>query len=84
MISAILITNNLCNNKNNAREKYIKFLSSGCSKPPMELLKDIDVDLTKEETFNKAFEIIKSYIEEYEKLANQTLSIDKEKDSLTM
>lgn len=84
MISAILITNNLCNNKNNAREKYIKFLSSGCSKPPMELLKDIDVDLTKEETFNKAFEIIKSYIEEYEKLANQTLSIDKEKDSLTI
>lgn len=55
-ISALIIADRLLNDST-FKEKYIKFLSSGGSKYPLELLKDIDIDLTDEKVINKAFEL---------------------------
>ncbi|MGM9878401.1 MAG: oligoendopeptidase F [Bacilli bacterium] len=55
-ISALIIADRLLNDST-FKDKYIKFLSSGGSKYPLELLKDIDIDLTDEKVINKAFEL---------------------------
>ena len=68
LISAIIISDLLFNNVENARENYIKFLSSGCTKPPVELLKIAGVNLDDEKTFDKVFDIMQYFINEYEKL----------------
>lgn len=70
LISAIIISEKLFNKENNARENYIKFLSSGSIKPPVELLKIAGVNLEKEETFDLVFDIMQNYLTEYEKLIN--------------
>lgn len=67
LICAINISNKLLSEENFAK-KYLKFLSSGCSKDPISLLKIADCDLTKEKTFDDAFEVCKGYIDEWKKL----------------
>lgn len=60
-VSALCIVQNLLED-GNYYKKYINFLKSGCSKPPVELLKDIGVDLTTDEPYNKAFKFIENII----------------------
>ncbi len=60
-ISAIKISNKILNEKGFA-QKYIKFLSSGCSKDPISLLKIADCDLTDENTFDDAFKVCEDYL----------------------
>ena len=55
-ISALLIADNLLHD-DSFKDKYIKFLSSGNTMYPLELLKTIDIDLTDENVLNRAFEI---------------------------
>ena len=65
MISAIYLTEKVIPNNS---KKYINFLKSGSTKPPIELLLDAGVNLYDEETFNSAFDIIKKLIENWEEL----------------
>ena len=55
-ISALLIVDKLLSDSS-FKDKYIKFLSSGNTKYPLDLLKSIDIDLTNEKTLSRAFEI---------------------------
>lgn len=65
MISAIYLTEKVIPNNS---KKYINFLKSGSTKPPIELLLDAGVNLHDDETFNSAFDIIKKLIENWEEL----------------
>ena len=60
-ISALCIVQNLLEDAQYYKE-YINFLKSGCSKPPVELLQDIGVDLTTDEPYIKAFKFIENLI----------------------
>jgi len=67
-ISALIIADNLINDGDNFRDKYIKFLSSGSTLYPLDLLKSIGIDLTNEETLCRAFEIFNEKLQMLEKL----------------
>ena len=49
-------------------DDYFKFLSSGGSDSPVELLKLAGVDLTKKDAFNSAMQSFKAALEEFEAL----------------
>ena len=81
LISAINIVMNL-KEKIISVEDYKKFLGSGCSNDPVSLLKIVKVDLTKKETFDRAFSYLTRYIDK----AKNILKITKKnkKKSLTI
>ncbi|MBE7075351.1 MAG: oligoendopeptidase F [Clostridiales bacterium] len=66
LISALAISNKILSGEQDAVENYKKFLASGCTKPPVELLKIAGADLTKKETFTQAFDFISSILNEWE------------------
>ena len=49
-------------------ERYISFLKSGSTKPPIELLFDAGVDLNKKETFNHAFDCVEKMLQNWKNL----------------
>jgi len=53
---------------NKALERFKKFLATGGSDYPVELLKNAGVDLTKKAPFDAAFKVLKEAVEELEKL----------------
>lgn len=55
-ISALLIADKLENDKA-FKDKYIEFLSSGCSDYPQELLNKLGIDLSSEEVLDRAFQL---------------------------
>lgn len=61
-ISALIIADKLENDET-FKDKYIKFLSSGSTKYPLELLKDLGIDITDEKVLNRAFELFNEKIE---------------------
>ena len=69
-ISALIIADNLLKD-NNFKDKYIKFLSSGNIKYPLDLLKDLNIDLENENTLNRAFEIFKKKINDLKELEKE-------------
>ncbi len=73
LISAIAIVNNILKEGNMARDRYIKFLSSGSCSDPITILKLAGVDLEDPKTFDTAFEYVKDYIA----LQNEILSKQK-------
>ncbi len=68
IISALAIAERITTEGEPAVKDYFKFLSSGGSDSPNELLKIAGVDLTKEETFTKAFKYFHEQLEEYKKI----------------
>ena len=66
-ISALIIADRLLHDSS-FKDKYINFLSSGNTKFPLDLLKDIDIDLTDENVLNRAFEIFGEKVKELEEL----------------
>ncbi len=70
LISAINIVENLRTGKIKV-DNYKKFLSSGCSDTPLNLLKIVKVDLTTEEPFNVAFKYFSERLSLLEKLSKQ-------------
>lgn len=50
------------------KEKYLNFLKSGCKKDSLELLEDINIDLTKEETFKHTVKLLNDLMDEFEEL----------------
>ena len=61
-ISALVIADRLVNEKG-FKDKYIKFLSSGSSNYPLDLLNELGIDITDEKVLNRAFEVFKEKVE---------------------
>lgn len=69
-LAAIIIVNRLNNDKEFAK-KYIKFLSSGGSKYPLDILKDLGIDLTNINVLNEGFKIFNEKLKELEKISKE-------------
>lgn len=65
LISALNIVSRILNGEKGAVEKYLKFLSAGCTKDPISLLRDAGCDLEKKETFDEVFAFLKGLLEEF-------------------
>ncbi len=65
IISALAISDRILTEGQSAVEDYFKFLSSGSSDGPVELLKIAGVDLTDKKTFTKAFKVFKDTLDEF-------------------
>ena len=68
IISALAIADRILTEGEPAVKDYFKFLSSGDSNSPVELLKIAGVDLTTEKPFNSAFETFKNALEQIKAL----------------
>ena len=54
-----------------AVKKYLNFLSSGCTKSPIELLKGAGVDMTTPEPVNQALQLFDELLDEMEELTKE-------------
>lgn len=70
-ISAFLIASKIYGGDNDVRQKYLHFLTRGCEAEPLELLKDVGIDLTKKSTYDEVFNKIKEMLNDYEKIVNK-------------
>ncbi len=68
IISALAISDRILKEGKPAVDDYFKFLSSGGSDSPVELLKIAGVDLTTEKPFKSAFKVFDDTMEEFIKL----------------
>lgn len=68
---ACYIVNNILSGKKNARDNYIKFLSSGGSMYPAEELKIAGIDITSSEVIASALKMFDEVIEEFKVLYNK-------------
>ncbi len=68
IISAINIVENILEKGDNYVEKYFKFLSSGSTQKPVELLKIAEVDLTTNIPYEKAMNSFYESLKEFKKL----------------
>ena len=68
IITAVSIAERIYNEGQTAVDDYFKFLSSGGSDSPVELLKLAGVDLTKMDAFDSCMASFKSALEEFESL----------------
>ena len=68
IISALAIAERILTEGESAVQDYFKFLSSGGSDGPCELLKIAGVDLTTEKPFKSAFKVFKDTLEEFKTL----------------
>ena len=66
--SAIVIASKILSGEEGYVKRYINMLSKGGAEGSLELLKSVDVDLEKEETYEKAFEYFGKLLEELENL----------------
>jgi oligoendopeptidase F len=67
LLTAITIVQKLLTEKDFA-PKYIYFLKNGSNKKPVEILKEIGIDLTTEKPYKSAFNFIKKQLEIYKSL----------------
>ena len=49
-------------------DRYKKFLSSGCTKPPVDLLRDMGIDLESEAPIQEALDVMNEVLDNIEKL----------------
>ena len=68
IISAVNIAENILKNGATAVEKYFKFLSSGCSDTPVNLLKIAGVNLETNEPYNVCMQSFKDALSQLEKI----------------
>ena len=68
MISAITFTNKILSKEEGALDKYIEFLSAGCSDNPVKTLQKSGVDLMDEKTFSSCFNYLNKMLDEWKKL----------------
>ena len=69
--AAIAISKRILNEGRPAVEDYLRFLSSGCSKTPIELLKIAGVDMTTPEPVNAGLQLFGELIDEMEQLMEE-------------
>lgn len=70
-IAAIIISKNLHDKKPGYLEKYLKFLSSGGSEYPLDLLKAVEVDFTNEKTLDVGFKVYEEYLNTFEEIVKE-------------
>jgi len=70
---AIKIANDILNNKENALDNYLKFLSSGGSDYPLNILKKCGIDLESGEVIKSAISMFKDRLELAKKLRKEIL-----------
>ena len=75
-ISAVYIANSILENKNNMLDNYMDMLKSGSNGYPTEILAKAGVDLTKDETFNYAFNDMKNCMSQAEEILNKSKAKD--------
>jgi len=68
MSATIIADNVLKKGEGYAREYVENFLSAGSSKPPLEILQSVGIDLTSKKTMQKALETVQKTLGELEKL----------------
>ncbi len=68
IVSAAAISKDIFEGKPGALEGYMKFLSLGGSKPPLDILREAGVDLTSKEPFEKALSLFAESVEELNRL----------------
>ena len=66
--AAIALSRKILNEGESAVKDYIGFLSGGCSKSPIDLLKDAGVDMTSPEPVNQALQLFGDLLDEMEEL----------------
>ncbi len=66
--AALIIASNILSNKPNAVENYMKFLSSGSSKYPLEILSNCGIDITDKKVLENAFNLFESRLNELKEL----------------
>ncbi|NLL02295.1 MAG: oligoendopeptidase F family protein [Mollicutes bacterium] len=69
--SALYIAKNIIENKNNMKEKYLKFLTKGGCDYPTNLLKEIGIDLTKPKVINEAIDYMDYLIDEFNRISEE-------------
>ena len=62
---ACYIVENILSGKKNAKENYLKFLSSGGSMYPAEELKIAGIDITKKDVFESALNMFNETLDEF-------------------
>ena len=65
--AAIAIATKILNKEPGFIDRYIEMLKQGCSKKSIDLLKMVDVDLERKETYCNTIEFYKKYIDELKK-----------------
>ena len=66
--AAIALSRKILSEGESAVKKYLDFLSGGCSKPPVDLLKDTGVDMSTPDPVNQALELFGQLLDEMEEL----------------
>lgn len=66
--AAVAVADDILKQGEPAVKRYKQFLSGGCSKPPVELLAGVGVDMTTTEPFDKAAAVMKDVLDEIEEL----------------
>lgn len=67
-IIAIVVADKLYHQDDKALSNYIKFLSAGCSLPPLEILKILEIDLTKEDVYKQAKAILDKLVKQFKQI----------------
>ena len=65
--AAIMIATKIINNEDDMKNKYISFLKMGDTDYPVELLKKIGIDMTKEEVYENSVNFFSNLIDEFDK-----------------
>lgn len=68
LVSAISIAYDILNNKEGAKENYLKFLSAGGSDYPLNILKGVNVFMDNKDAYNKAFKMFEEKLNELKDL----------------
>ena len=66
--AAIALSRRILKEGKPAVDDYLKFLSGGCSKSPIDLLKDAGVDMASPEPVNQALQMFGTLLDEMEAL----------------
>ncbi len=66
LIAAMALASKMLSGEVGARDRYLKFLSSGSSKDPLDLLIEAGVDLRTAEPYDAAFSTMEQYLETLE------------------
>ena len=69
--AAIALSRKILSEGESAVKDYIRFLSGGCSKSPIDLLKDAGVDMTSPEPVNQALQLFGELLDEMEALTEE-------------
>ena len=76
LIVALIIASDILNNTPGAKEKYLKFLKSGASDYPLNILAEVGIDISDSVTIRKAFKLIEDKLEQLESLINKDVLKD--------